>query len=445
MATRVEGGPKTWSMRRDEEGYREYNIVYQVIGETTDGPATVLNTLGLPVPGSAWIIDNDVDLWVWCRAVTEVTPVISDGDPNTHWHVSFIFSNKPPDFKRQRCQDVPIEDPILEPAKISGTFHKYTLEASYDRFGNPILNSAHEPIRGPVVEFDDSRPTVRIEQNIPALNWAALVAMRDTVNDAPLWGLPRRCIKLSNISWERKFYGQCYLYYTRILEFDINHETWDRNVMDEGNKMLNGHWDPVTGDYVVDDIAEGVPANHLNPTHFIRATDRHGNFTRIFLNGVGMPARVRTPSTSDVLYMCLEDGTTETGLEDSSVWLPLVSIVIERDFEEGLNIGDAYSALDLDQFDDDTDYPVGFVVGHQGTPYIAISANGPPFAHDPSDATLWAPLGNPVVFQGEWDEDDTYNAGEFVIDAGGETGTASFVIEKYKESNFLLLGIPTIF
>src|SRR5690606_22693106 len=99
-----------------------------------------------------------------------------------------------------------------------------------DRYGNPIKSSSHEQFRGSNVEFDANRPTVWVDQNVSSLGLATFASMIDCVNDRPLWGLPKRRIKLSNVTWERKMYGTCRFYYTRKLEFDIRYDGFDRRL-----------------------------------------------------------------------------------------------------------------------------------------------------------------------------------------------------------------------
>lgn len=289
MAATVINGQHAWSMDTDAEGYRNYKIKFLVRCDTTDGPATVAQALGLPQPGDPWIIDNDTDLWVWCRPNLQVTPYqAKEGEPHNWWMVERTFSNKPLDKDKQKCADVKIEDPLLEPMKISGGFTKYTEEATKDLFGKPIRNSAHEQIRGPQNEWDASRMFVRIDQNVLFLELPLLNSMRDTVNKYPLWGLPTRCIKLSSISWERLYHGQCHVYYKRSFEFEIRNESFDRDILDEGTKVLEGFWDKITGEWVLKNI-NGLPPDKNNPSHFMKAIDRKGNPFKAILNGAGEP------------------------------------------------------------------------------------------------------------------------------------------------------------
>lgn len=289
-------GPTSWSMQRNTEGHRTYDLTHKIKCLKTEGPATALQTPGLPVPGSVWIVDDDVDLWAFCTQEATVKAMV-DGEPNTHFLVTQKFSTRP----NPRCQDAQFEDPLLEPAKLSGGSISYTEEATEDRFGAPIRNSAFEQFRGAQVEFDANRPTVRVQKNYPTLGADVWAPMENTLNDAPLWGLPARCWKLSRITWDQQYFGQCEVYYTITYEFDAyvkeDPDTgelvsgFDRDLLDEGTKVLNGHWGRGGNEgygWVLDNIG-GVAPDPLNPAHFIRFKDRNGENTRVILNGHGIP------------------------------------------------------------------------------------------------------------------------------------------------------------
>lgn len=247
-----------WGGTRDEEGHRTFKIVHQVkCTSENDGPYTVMNATGLPTIGSAWTFGNDFDLWAFCTPEMKVRrhPDYKRGEPAVWWYVEQTFSTVP----QERCADTQIENPLDEPDKISGSFSKFTREAQQDRNGDLILSSSHEPITG--VERDDNRPTVVVEQNISDLGLDTFSAMVDTVNDAGLWGLPARTIKLSNVSWERHIYGTCFFYYTRRLEFEVDFDTFDRDdIADRGFKEFNPN------------IADN-PINRANPANYVHIKD----------------------------------------------------------------------------------------------------------------------------------------------------------------------------
>lgn len=270
MTAVLQNGQKTWELSRDEQGYRKYIIKWGVIADILDGPNVVLNCAGLPAVGSSWNFDNDVDAWAFCTPECKVTPLVSN-EKNRHWEVEQTFSNAPV----TRCQTETIEDPLDEPDRVSGSFVKYTKEAvkqwnpATDAFDKYILNSSFEQIRGAVVERDFNRPTVRIEKNLSTLPLSTFAPMIDFLNDATLWGLPARCVKLSNVSWERKIYGTCYYYYVVSYEFDINYESFDRILLDEGTRKL----------------APGGTVG--NPKHYVNIKDDRDEDVRMLLDGSG--------------------------------------------------------------------------------------------------------------------------------------------------------------
>lgn len=294
MTATLEDGQIEWELEIDEEGHRTYTIVHRVtVDDPGDGPAVISLLDDLPQPGDTWDFDNDVDDWAFCYPNMKVKrhEALKEGEPVYYYTVEQKFSTKP----LSKCTyDLPVGDPLLEPDKYKGSFSKYDIEAQYDRFGVQLLSSSFERIKGESVKFDRNRPGVKIEQNVISLELDLISSMVDTVNDAPLWGLAARCIKLSNISWERKLYGFCNFYFTRELEFEVDYNSWDRWIQDEGDKALHGHWENLNvgtgnlGDWVLDKIGGSFP-NPLNPQHFDRVKDRNGENIHVILNGSGVP------------------------------------------------------------------------------------------------------------------------------------------------------------
>lgn len=239
MATIIIPEARTWSVERDDEGHRNYDIVHLVecTGDPViEGLAQVLLTPGLPVIGSTWLFDGDRDDWAYCLPYLKVTPHgENEGEKPTHYRIEQKFSTKP----YKRCQDNSVENPILEPQKVSGTFEKYTREATMNKNGQPLASSSHELYQGSKVEVDGNRPTVKIQQNVALLDLPLITRLMGVVNDAAMWGLPERCIKLSSSSWERQVFGTCNYYYTRSFEFDIAYETFDKRLLDHSHRSSN--------------------------------------------------------------------------------------------------------------------------------------------------------------------------------------------------------------
>lgn len=295
------GAPIELSATRDDEWHREYAIVTLVKSDDPlDGPAVVMATSGLYLPGASYSIGNDADLAAFVYPGMKVAMYkAKDGENSRLWRVEQKASTKP----LKRCMDEQFDDPLLMPDRLSGTFVKDKEEIAYDRFGQPVLSSSWEMLRGSQVEFPRSKHTVKIEQNSATLDADIWMEMVDGVNEDTLWGFARRCVMLTNITWEEKWYGTCSKYYTRTFDFEIDKRTHDRDALDEGTKVLNGHWatdseinytgtgsdpDPDGNLWVLDRINGELP-DPANPAHFCRYKDRAGENARVVLDGHGQP------------------------------------------------------------------------------------------------------------------------------------------------------------
>lgn len=280
-----------WSGEIDSEGHRTYKAISKVVTDDVfDGPEVVMHTPGLPTVGSYWNPGYDVDLWAYCYPNMKIkVQHKKPGERSTHWTVEQIFSTKP----INRCQDQSIENPLLEPQKVSGSFVKYNREARFDRFGEAIQSSSFEFFKGKDVEIDANRPTVIIEQNVGILGLPTFTNMIDTVNGLWLWGLPPRTIKLSGVSWERKIFGTCGYYYTRRLEFDIRYSldqpNFDLIILDRGTRVF-------------DENNPGKDVN--NPADYVLNRDVNFNpiSTPIALNGQGVQVSTNIPGRENYYY-----------------------------------------------------------------------------------------------------------------------------------------------
>lgn len=314
MATRLcANGPRNFTMSMDERGMRTYKVTFRVESDDPlDGPVTAYNTPGIQpliYPGNPLLIGNDVDIWVWSRGDVEVTPV-NEADGATHWDLTVTYSNQPVSDETgggtagggggnepgasEKCSSFQFEDPLLEPAKISVGFTQDTIEPEEDRFGNRIQTRSFEKIRGPNNQWNIGRPYVRIQQNVATAQLYLMSQMIYRTNNAPLWGFDAGQVMLTSVSLDRQFYGLCYCYWTRSLEFEINVEGFSRKVISEGIKVLSGRWptakeiaegadgevwirEPIKGTVVIDNVD---PAPN-NPAHYIRYKDHNGDYARV--------------------------------------------------------------------------------------------------------------------------------------------------------------------
>ena len=454
-------GHRTWSSTRDAEGNREYRIKFRVESDDPlDGPAVVRETPGLFTVGASWAWDNDSDPWAFCLPTDNITQV-EEGE--LIWDVEQTFSSKPLPPGQQRCNDQKIEDPLMEPPKVSGGSTKYSEEAPYDRFGNPVCSSSWEPIRGQVNEWDANRSSIRIEVNVMSFAQVTFaLSMRDCVNMFPMWGFAARCIKLSNINWERKYYGLCYVYYTVVMEFDTNPATFDRNIMDEGHKCLKGHWDGTTGDFVLDYIGTGSSRrgpNPRSPSDFIRIPDREGNPTRMVLNGYGLPACTRVRYDSEMY-----NSRTAAALGPTDDRYVNISVISGTDnVSPTVDIGTWLQVTNLDFWAGGfpptwgpllgLTHDVGAIVAVGAQYYVALEQY--PVEAPESGDSAWLAIPFPTD-AGVWSANTTYGPGQmvqvnqdpvFVGTSSNYINTRIGVrrVEKYNEANFIALGLPLTF
>lgn len=230
-------GRINWGLRYEKDYHRDYGVTWLVETESPeDGPAIVVNAAGLPSPGSVWQQGNDYDPWAYCWPDWTVEPVV-DKEPNCLWEVSQTFSTKP----LNRCVEQQFQNPLSEPPKLSGGWSKITEEMRLDRHGKPVMSSSHETIRGSYLEFDENRPNAQIEYNTLYFPLSFYTPYMNVVNDAPIWGFEKRCVKLGHFSWQRQVFGTCSFYYTVRVEIEVNRKTFDRDIPDVGHRVLMGY------------------------------------------------------------------------------------------------------------------------------------------------------------------------------------------------------------
>lgn len=461
MSASLLGGQRDWSMVKDEDGHRTYTIVYRVKVAKADGPSVALTASGLPTIGNTWIVDNENDPWAWCTPGVKITPVVT-GEPNTFFDLEYVFTTKPLKQDPTNFSTSPgsgggvgsmpggsgVENPLLIPDRISGSFTKFTEEATTNFRGDPVVNSAFEQLRGAPVEFDKNRLTVRIEQNRTDLQLPLILSFMDTVNDRTLWGMPARTIKLSSAPWERKFFGAGVKYYTRTLEFEVNADSYDRNIMDEGTKVLNGHWDS-TNRWRLDRVGVIAPprapillviptVGGLTPAHYsyyITVLDdagetQEGARTTANTETPPVPAHIRVAwdrvAGASFYRVYRVRRFASTGLEDEALMTTIT---------EGVGVALAY-------LDDNTS--AGTPVGGGGLARPTVNTTG----HDPDPF-------NPADFRRYKDRHgenarlllNGFGVPVSLEATGTATATPGYVfLRKYKESNFTLLsGLPTTF
>jgi len=255
-----------WGGGREKDLHRTYWIKFLLeTDDDLDGPQTLTYAAGLPAVGASWTYGNDNDAYALCWPTVECETVIKR-EPNFWWILKYTFSTRP--FRT--CATNEIENPLTQPDIITGSFVGYQERTFLRRDGSPILSSSLEPIW---VQKDKNMPTVSITQTVASLGLSTFSQMIDTVNDATLWGMAKRHIKLRNVPWKRLVWGSCTYYYQRTLQFDVRYDSFDeKKVRDMGHRVI----DP-------DKLAKDPGLDRTKPENFTRASDDRGNIEKVIL------------------------------------------------------------------------------------------------------------------------------------------------------------------
>lgn len=268
--------PLDWTLSVDEEGQREYTVIWPVKTDlASEGPDVALTATGLPTPGASFNIGSSSDLYASYQRKGSAK-LRDPRNKQTLWDVTTVYSTKPV----KRCNTNAVDDPLLEPHKVSGAFNKFRREAVKDKDGNAITNSADERVHGPIVEIDDNRPVINLEMNVAWISLSFLSQYVDAVNNATFWGCAARTLKCSEFTWERVLYGTCNFYFHVSFAFEIKSDTWDVVYLDEGTRTK------ITG---------------TSPAQYKRAQDRYENPVRVLLDGSGNESTTEAFLTKRVL------------------------------------------------------------------------------------------------------------------------------------------------
>src|SRR5688572_12368352 len=123
-------GPKDWRYSETGKGHRNYEVDYLAKATTSDGPYDISHAGGIPAVGSTWSFGSDVDAWAYRLPGVRLKKSAEHGpEAGIFYEVTIPYSTELPGGGDERCNTNEIEDPLLEPARISGSFVKFTKEA----------------------------------------------------------------------------------------------------------------------------------------------------------------------------------------------------------------------------------------------------------------------------------------------------------------------------
>ena len=271
-----------WGGSRAKDMHEDYWVTFQVItDDDLDGPQTVTSAPGLPTIGSFWAYGNDSVPGALCSPEVTCQTVVKK-EQNLWWELKYKFTTRP----RKTCATSQITNPLAQPDVISGSFINSLKRVHKRRDGTPIISSSLEPIW---VNKDEHNATVNIVQTVSTLGLSTFTQMINTLNNAPLWGLSSRKIKLRSVPWKKLVWGLCTFYYQRTLQFDVKFNSFDLNdVIDVGHRVIDQSLPGYAGRYATGTGSGSPILDHTDPNNFTRSTDNRGNINKtILLDGNG--------------------------------------------------------------------------------------------------------------------------------------------------------------
>lgn len=290
-------GPIKKASSSNKDGERKYEVQYLVrMTSSDDGPEEATNglvgDLGYTVGSTTYGVGNDSDAFALFTNASKCEKVVSSEKEN-HWKVTLYWETVSREGS-DRDPTNPVQNPINDPVKISGTFSKGTIKVCKDSSNTTIENTSHDPV---FVDKDEARPTVRIEKNVTTLPLSSITNLINNVNSVTMWGLSARKIKFSSASWTRKYWGTT-VYYTLVYEFEIKTDTFDRtDIPDRNNKHIRGEFDK-------DNNFTARPGMDVaNPEDFEPWVNARGRYKDGWLNpSTGVPSNTENYLSTVQLY-----------------------------------------------------------------------------------------------------------------------------------------------
>jgi hypothetical protein len=230
----------------NEKGERSYTRTFQVITDSAlDGPLYVRQAPGIPVRGSIYATDTEIDPGARVKSITP-----SQSDNPKVWEVRVEYSSTTEDEQ---------ENPLERAPEISWSAAPYTRVAWKDNNGKAIVNSAGQYF-DPPLEVDDSRPVLTITRNEASFNPSLAIDYQDAVNSDAFLGFSPGQAKVAMIQASSATENDVF-FWRVTYEFAFRREGWALSVLDQGRyEKVSGKPVPIK-EY--DTAGNAIPGSHV--------------------------------------------------------------------------------------------------------------------------------------------------------------------------------------
>jgi hypothetical protein len=231
--TRIDGSDSSWNRLWQ----RKYTLAFRVeCSSRYDGPVTIrASTNGvrqptLPIIGNSYYVTStEKDLGSFAEEINYRLESASANPDHAVWNVTVNYGP----YDANTFPENPIDWPIV------AWFGSQNFEriAWKDRNGDPIKNSANSAFSEPVT-VDDNRSLLYVTRNelVSTYDYDLAATYRNSVNDAVWNGFATRTVKCVSIDTGEPQYNSVagVRYYAVKYVFDINLDTWDKVLLDQG-------------------------------------------------------------------------------------------------------------------------------------------------------------------------------------------------------------------
>ena len=216
---------------------RFYTRRFRIITDdpATDG-ATVMAAAGLPAIGNTYSANGVNDYGAFVNSIV----IDEEGEDGKSWIATVEYGP----YDANTFPGSPMDWPL----RLRFTTNKLERVIWADRNGNAILNSAYDPFKDPIA-IDDSRTIITATRNelISSFDLTLADSYKDKINASTWNGFAAETVKCSNIETsDPQLYttsvtipGAIY-YYAVTYTFEINRDTWAREILDQGFTKLDG-------------------------------------------------------------------------------------------------------------------------------------------------------------------------------------------------------------
>jgi hypothetical protein len=218
----------------DSAFIRNSDVVYRIYSDVADNANYVLLNYGGPQIGVGEAYDPQqrcVGLNI--RSLGRCAAP-ADGSDATAWDLTASFGPWNP-------MELAFNgNPVSIPPSFQFEINLEPVPCLVDVDGNPIVNSAGD-YYDPPVEREAAKVILRVNRNEASPSIATLLALNNVVNGAAWNGFPAKSVKFNCPAMPVVQYSQATasFYWPMEYIFDINFDTWVKQVLNRGFRQLN--------------------------------------------------------------------------------------------------------------------------------------------------------------------------------------------------------------